>query len=160
MCPKGHLTWIHGANAVSESVTPLTTQGWASRPNQVHPGAPANWIFSILLSLVFYSLSYKSSLPSALFCSFPKTRSIHATPWTIPPDQNSGVGGLSLLQSRIFSTQVSNQGLLCCRWILYQLSDKGSLRIVECVAYPFSSGSSRPRNQTGVSCIAGRFFTN
>ena len=28
------------------------------------------------------------------------------------------------------------------------------------VAYPFSSGSSRPRNQTGVSCIAGRFLSN
>ena len=27
------------------------------------------------------------------------------------------------------------------------------------VAYPFSSGSSQPRDQTGVSCIAGRFFT-
>ena len=27
-------------------------------------------------------------------------------------------------------------------------------------AYPFSSRSSRPRNLTGVSCIAGRFFTN
>ena len=26
--------------------------------------------------------------------------------------------------------------------------------------YSFSSGCSRPRNQTGVSCIAGRFFTN
>ena len=33
-------------------------------------------------------------------------------------------------------------------------------RILEWVAYPFSSGSSRPRNQTGVSCITGRFFTN
>ena len=30
----------------------------------------------------------------------------------------------------------------------------------EWVAYPFSSGSSQPRNWTGVSCIAGRFFTN
>ena len=28
------------------------------------------------------------------------------------------------------------------------------------VAFPFSRGSSQPRNQTGVSCIAGRFFTN
>ena len=27
-------------------------------------------------------------------------------------------------------------------------------------AYPFSSGSSWPRNLTGVSCITGRFFTN
>ena len=31
-------------------------------------------------------------------------------------------------------------------------------RILEWVAYPFSSGSSQPRNWTGVSCIAGRFF--
>ena len=28
------------------------------------------------------------------------------------------------------------------------------------VAYPFSSGSSWPRNRTGISCIAGRFFIN
>ena len=33
-------------------------------------------------------------------------------------------------------------------------------RILECVAFPFSSGSSQPRNQTGVSCIAGGFFTS
>ena len=31
---------------------------------------------------------------------------------------------------------------------------------MEWVAYPFSSRSSQPRNQTGVSCIAGGFFTN
>ena len=37
---------------------------------------------------------------------------------------------------------------------------KGSPRILKWVAYLFSSGSSRPRNWTGVSCIAGRFFTN
>ena len=33
-------------------------------------------------------------------------------------------------------------------------------RILEWVAYPFSSRSFWPRNQTQVSCIAGRFFTN
>ena len=60
----------------------------------------------------------------------------------------------------IFSTQGSNPGLLYCRWILYQLSYKGSPRILEWVAYPFSSGYSQSRNQTGVSCIAGGFFTN
>ena len=32
-------------------------------------------------------------------------------------------------------------------------------RILECVAISFSRGSSQPRNQTQVSCIAGRFFT-
>ena len=33
-------------------------------------------------------------------------------------------------------------------------------RIREQVAIPSSRGTSRPRNQTGVSCIAGRFFTS
>ena len=32
-------------------------------------------------------------------------------------------------------------------------------RILEWVAIPFSRGSSRPRDRTRVSCIAGRFFT-
>ena len=38
---------------------------------------------------------------------------------------NTGVGSLSLLQGT-FPTQKSNQGLLHCRWILYQLSYQGS----------------------------------
>ena len=33
-------------------------------------------------------------------------------------------------------------------------------RILEWVAFPFSRGSSQPRDQTQVSCIAGRFFTS
>ena len=37
---------------------------------------------------------------------------------------------------------------------------QGSPRILEWVAYPFSRGSSQPRNWTRVSCIAGGFFTN
>ena len=39
--------------------------------------------------------------------------------------KNTKVGSLSLLQ-RIFLTQESNQGLLHCRWILYQLRYEGS----------------------------------
>jgi len=69
------------------------------------------------------------------------------------------VGSLSLLQG-IFPTQGSNPDLPHCVWILYQLSHKESSRILEWLAYPFSRGSSQPRNQTGVSCIAGGFFTN
>ena len=80
------------------------------------------------------------------------------SPWN-SPGQNTGVGSLSFLQG-IFPTQGSNPGLPHCRQILYQLSHKGSPRILEWVTYPFSSGSSQPRNQTGVSCIAGGFFTN
>ena len=41
------------------------------------------------------------------------------------PGQNTGMGSLSLLQG-IFPTQGSNPGLPHCRWILYQLSHKGS----------------------------------
>ena len=79
-------------------------------------------------------------------------------PWT-SPGQNTGVGSCSLFQG-IFPTQGSNPGLPHCRRILYQLSHKGSPGILEWVGYPFSSRSSQPRNQTGLSCIAGRFYTN
>ena len=61
----------------------------------------------------------------------------------------------------IFPTQGSNPGLLHCRQIFfYQLSHKGSPRILEWGAYRFSIRSSQPRNRTGVSCIAGGFCTN
>ena len=80
------------------------------------------------------------------------------SPWN-SPSQSTGVGSLSLLQG-IFLTQELNPRLPHCRRILHQLSHKGSPRILEWVAYPFSGGSSRPRNRTGVSRIAGGFFTN
>ena len=79
-------------------------------------------------------------------------------PWN-SPGQNTGMGSISLLQG-IFPTQASNPGLLHYRQILYQMSHMRSPRILEWVAYPFFRVSSRPRDQTRVSCIAGRFFTN
>ena len=75
------------------------------------------------------------------------------------PGKNTGVGGDALLQG-IFPTQRSNLGLPHCRWMLYHLRHQGSPRTLEWVTYPFSSGSSQPRNQTRVSCIAGGFFTS
>ena len=78
------------------------------------------------------------------------------SPWN-SPGQNTGVGNLSL---QIFPFQGSNPGLPHCRQILYQLSHQGSPRILEWIPYSFFSGSSQPMNWTGVSCIAGRFFTN
>ena len=53
------------------------------------------------------------------------------------------MGSLSLLQG-IFPTQGLNPGLPYYRQILYQLSHKGSPRILEWAAYPFSSRPSRP----------------
>ena len=52
------------------------------------------------------------------------------SPWN-SPGQNTGVHSLSLLQG-IAPTQESNQGLLHCMQILYQLNYQGSL-IVLCV---------------------------
>ena len=57
-------------------------------------------------------------------------------------------------------TEGLNPGLLHYRQILYQLSHKGSQRILEWIAYPLSSGSIPPRKWICVSCIAGGFFTN
>ena len=62
-----------------------------------------------------------------------------------PPGKpkNTGVGSLSLLQGD-FPTQESNQGLLHCRRILYQLSHQGNPKIPEWVAYPFSKDLTDP----------------
>ena len=106
-----------------------------------------------LLSIVITEVKWKSLSPVWLF----------ATSWTIQsmrnsPGQNTGVGVRSLLHD------LPNPGIelrsLHCRQILYQLSHKGIPKILEWVAYPFSSGSSQPKNRAGVSCIADGFFTN
>ena len=59
------------------------------------------------------------------------------------PDWNTGVGSLSLLQG-IFPTQGSNPGLPHCGQILYQLSHKGSPRVLEWVAYPSPENLPNP----------------
>ena len=83
-----------------------------------------------------------------------------SSPWN-SPGQNTGVGSLSFLSwGWVFPTQGSNSGLSHCRQILYQLSHKGTPRTLEWVDYPFTRGSSLPRKWTGISYIAGRFFTN
>ena len=67
-------------------------------------------------------------------------------PWN-SPGQNTGVGSLSLLQW-IFPTQESNQGLLHCRWILYQLSYQWPARITTPTCpRPTSSAFSRKPSQ-------------
>ena len=88
-----------------------------------------------------------------------KYKEVELNAWYLVIGQNTGVGSLSLLQG-IFPTQGSNPCLPPCGQILYQLSHKGSPRILEWVAYAFSRVSSQPRNWTGVSCITGRFSTN
>ena len=109
------------------------------------------WDYVLTVPICLYgkwkSLSHVDSLwPHGLY-----------SPWN-SPGQNTGVGSLSLLQ-RIFPTQGLNSGLPHCRQILFQMSHKGSPRILGWVAMPSSRGSSQPRDQIQVSHIAGRFFT-
>ena len=62
-----------------------------------------------------------------------------------PPgkSKNTGVSSLSLLQ-QIFPTQDSNQGLLCHRWLLYQLSHEGSLfSLITIPMYPLTNKCTR-----------------
>ena len=62
---------------------------------------------------------------------------------------------MGILQARILawvavpSSRESSPGLPHARWILYCLSHQGGPWILEWAAYPFSRGSSRPRNRTG-----------
>ena len=42
----------------------------------------------------------------------------------------------------------------------YTVHEILQVRILEWVALPFSRGSSKPRNLTQISCIAGRFFAS
>ena len=120
------------------------------------PGDLTNSIFFLPQGLHIMSLFLKLKSKSCSVVSDSLQPHRLYSPWN-SPGQNSGVGSLSLLQG-IFPTQGSNPGLPHCRQILYRLSHKGSPRVLEWVAYPFSRGSSWPRNWTEVSCIAGRFF--
>ena len=128
---------------------------------------PKNWFFqTVMLEKALESplnnKEIKPVNPKGKWKSLSRVR-LFVTPWLHSPwnspGQIPGMGSLSLLQG-IFSIQGSNPGLPHSRRILYQLSHKGSPRILEWVAYPFSSRSSLLRNWTGVSCIAGGFFTN
>ena len=161
---------------VSDSLQPLDCSPWSSSFHRIFQAKILEWvaIFSsrrsswirdrTCVSFIGRQILYHWATKKA---EWSESRSVVSdflwphglySPWN-SPGQNTGVGSLSLLQG-IFPTQGLNPGLLHCRWILYQLSHKGSPRILEWVAYSFSSGSAQPRDRTGVSCIAGRFLTN
>ena len=85
---------------------------------------------------------------------------LFATPWTTARQAPLSMG---ILQAKIWSAlpcpppeDLPNPGIEprspALQAILYHLSHQGS--------YPFSRGSSWPRNRTGVPCMAGRFFTS
>ena len=97
----------------------------------------------VLTEIIFAMLRpyYKSENHEVVSDSF-QPHGLYS-PWN-SPCQNTGMGSCSLLQE-IFPIQGSNPGLPYCRRILHHLSHQENPRILEWVAYPFSSRSSRPR---------------
>ena len=121
-------------------------------------GVPKSWTWlSNFFTFTAFSITMWKWKGKSIVSESLRPHELHS-PWN-SPGQNTGVGSLSLLQG-IFPTQESNPVLLHCRQLLYQLSHNGSPRILEWIAYPFSSRSARPRNWTRVSCIVGGFFTS
>ena len=111
-----------------------------------HQGSP--------IRLLSFSHSVVSDSLQPHDCS-PPGSSVHG----VSPGKTTGLGFHALLHG-IVPIQESNPGFPHCRQILHCLSYQGSPRILEWVAYPFSRGSSQPKDQTGVFCIADRFFTS
>ena len=58
------------------------------------------------------------------------------------------------------NVKVAQSCLTLCDPMDYTVHGILQARILEWVAFPFSRGTFQPRDQTQVSCIAGRFFTN
>ena len=99
---------------------------------------------------LLYHLSYYGS-PKSLSCV-----RLYVSPWSIQSMEfsrpDTGVGSCSLLQG-IFPNQESNPGLRIAGGFFTSWAIRGSPRIPQWVAYPFSSRSSWPRNPTRVSCL-------
>ena len=74
--------------------------------------------------------------------------------------RNSSQNKSHLLISDKVKVKATQSCLTLCNPIDYTVHEPLQAKILEWVAYPFSRGSSRPRDRTGVCCIAGRFFTN
>ena len=112
----------------------------------------STWETHITVSMQYLVTQSRPTLWDPMDCSPPG-------PWEFSRQEYWNGLPCSLFQG-MFPTQGLKPGLPHCRQILYHLNHHGSPRILEWVAYPFSRGSSWIRNQPGVSCTAGRFFTS
>ena len=100
-----------------------------------------------------------------------KSRFFDSSPWCFYPITLSSVDLLDLWASKtcnsqprsrtqLSKTQVTQSCQTLCDPVDYTVCGILQARILEWVAFPFSRGSSQPRDWTQVSCIAGGFFTN
>ena len=73
--------------------------------------------------------------------------------WELPPVNLKH----RLLTGKV-KVKVAQLSPTLCKPMEYTVHGILQARILEWVAFPFFRGCSQPRNQTRVSCIAGRFF--
>ena len=97
---------------------------------------------------------------SCLMCLFSKYLQDHLQAFT-----NWTTHGLLLTRWNyqklwVSEVKVAQLCLALCDPIDYTVHEILQARILEWVAFPFSRGSSQPRDRTQLSCIAGRFFTS
>ena len=106
---------------------------WVSTPfsigsswprDRTHVSCTASRLFTVWVTREAPSLCEDSESESCSVLSDSSWPHGLYSPWN-SPDQNTGVGSLSLLQGT-FPTQGSNPGLTYCRRILYQLNHQGS----------------------------------
>ena len=101
--------------------------------------------------------SLKSLPTSETYCLFSKhLLSIPPEPWQILSRYSQIIQeSLCSIMFRM-KVKVAQSCLTLCDLMNYTVHGILQARILEWVAFPFSRGSSQPRNQTQVSCIAGR----
>ena len=75
---------------------------------------------------------------------------------SIKPGQNSFFAG----NRKWSEVKVAQSCPTLCDPMDYKVNGILKARILEWVAFPFSRGSSQPRDRTQISCIAGGFFTS
>ena len=80
--------------------------------------------------------------------------------WILKKVNKDKIESANVKEGRIDKVKVAQSCLTLCDPMDYIVHGILSARILEWVAFPFSRGSSQPRNRTQVSCIAGRLFSS
>ena len=112
--------------------------------------APVN---SIYTSISFYAIPFPSPLP-------PQTIIHQDSNWN-HINLHTNFGRVDTILSFLwYCVKVAQSCLSLCDSMVYTVHGILQARILEWVAFPFSRGSSQPRDRTQVSHIAGRFFTS
>ena len=150
---RARLPWDPQASLTTSQSLPKFTSTESVMPSNhlilCHP--------SLLLPSIFPSLRVFSS--ESTFCiKWPKYWKFSFS--ISPNSEYSGLISFKINRLIIKWVKVTQSCLTLCDALDYTVHGILQARILEWVAFPFSRGSSQPRDQTQVSHIAGRFFTS